>query len=48
MSNDFPPTDQDVVVSRLLTSQIKEQVERYNKLVKEDRLLRRQVNYPIY
>jgi hypothetical protein len=36
MSNDFPPTDQDVVVSRLLTSQIKEQVERYNKLVKED------------
>ena len=36
MSSDFPPTDQDSVVSKLLTNQIKEQMKRYNKLVKED------------
>jgi len=36
MSSDFPPTDQDSEVSKLLTNQIKEQMKRYNKLVKED------------
>jgi photosystem II stability/assembly factor-like uncharacterized protein len=36
MSNDFPPTDQDVVVSELLSSQINLEMEHYNKLVNED------------
>ena len=36
MSNDFPPTDQDIVVSELLSSQINLEMEHYNKLVNED------------
>ena len=36
MGNDFPPTDQDVEVSKLLTSQIKIQIDHYNKLLTED------------
>jgi hypothetical protein len=36
MANDFPPTDQDITVSKLLTSQIKVQMKQYNKLLSED------------
>ena len=36
MGNDFPPTDQDVEVSKLLTSQIKIQIDHYKKLLTED------------
>jgi hypothetical protein len=36
MRNDFPPTDQDVEVSKLLTSQIKIQIDHYKKLLTED------------
>ena len=36
MANDFPPTDQDITVSKLLTSQIKVQIKQYNKLLSED------------
>ena len=36
MGNDFPPTEQDVEVSKLLTSQIKIQIDHYKKLLTED------------
>ena len=36
MGNDFPPTDQDVEVSKLLTSQIKIQIDHYKKLLTKD------------
>ena len=36
MGNDFPPTDQDVEVSKLLTSQIKTQIDHYKKLLTKD------------
>jgi hypothetical protein len=36
MANDFPPTDQDITVSKLLTSQIKVRMKQYNKLLSED------------
>ena len=34
--NDFPPTDQDEIVRKLLTKKIDENLEEYEKLIKED------------
>jgi hypothetical protein len=35
-SNDFPPTDQDKIVRKLLTKKIDESLEEYKKLIQED------------
>ena len=35
-SNDFPPTDQDEIVRKLLTKKIDANLDEYKKLIKED------------
>jgi hypothetical protein len=35
-SNDFPPTDQDEIVRKLLTKKIDENLEEYKKFIEED------------